>query len=61
MTDESIGAVRADIIHLPFSAQCILYRCNNTRFKPDSAPSREPKFGDSAALTHAEMPRRTAI
>jgi hypothetical protein len=33
----------------------------NTSFKPDSAPSREPKFGDSAALTHAEMPRRTAI
>jgi hypothetical protein len=28
MSDESIGALRADIIHLPFSAQCILYRCN---------------------------------
>jgi hypothetical protein len=32
-----------------------------TRFKLGSAPSREPKFGDSGALKHAEMPRRTAI
>jgi hypothetical protein len=32
----------------------------NTRFKPDSAPSREPKFSDSAALVHAEIPCRTA-
>jgi hypothetical protein len=33
----------------------------DSRFKLGSAPSREPKFGDSGALTHAEMPRRTAI
>ena len=33
----------------------------DSRFKLGSAPSREPKFGDSGALTHAEMHRRTAI
>jgi hypothetical protein len=31
------------------------------RYKLGPAPSREPKFGDSGPLTHAEMPRRTAI
>ena len=33
----------------------------DSRFKLGSAPSREPRFGDSGALTRAEMPRRTAI